>query len=79
MYKRYIDDLIFIWNNTEEEFHRFTEFLNSNDWGLTLSGEINDTNINYLDIALFHENDNILTTNFFNKVDSNSKSQKELL
>lgn len=40
LYRRYIDDLVFIWNDSEEEFHNFTNFLNENDWGLTLCREI---------------------------------------
>lgn len=72
LYKWYIGDLVFVWNNTEEEFHNFTNFLNENDWGLTFSGKISNISINYLDITLFHEGGKVLTRNYFKTVDSKS-------
>lgn len=72
LYRRYIDDLVFIWDNTEEEFTNFTQYLNDNNYGLTLSGEINKEGMNYLDFTLSFENNKITTENFFKKVDSNN-------
>lgn len=71
-YKRYIDDLVFIWNHSEKEFDKFTEYLNYNEYGVTLSGEISSVQINYLDVTLSHENGKVVTKNFFKKVYSNS-------
>lgn len=51
-YKCYIDDLIFVWKGTENNFHELTNYLNINDWGLTLSGEISSKSVNYLDLNL---------------------------
>lgn len=45
-FKQYIDDLLFIWDGPENDFHSFTEYLNENNWGLKFSGEINST-LNY--------------------------------
>lgn len=69
---RYIDDLIFIWKGSQEEFNLFRDNININDWGLEFSGETNTESINYLDITLFHEGSNILTKNYFKKVDCNN-------
>lgn len=33
MYRRYIDDLFFLWQGTEEEARLFTEHINENQWG----------------------------------------------
>lgn len=71
-FKRYIDDLIFVWNGTETEWTLFTHHLNNNAWGLQFSGEINVNNINYLDISISHKEGKIVTKNYFKDVDCNS-------
>lgn len=71
-YRRYIDDLLFIWKGTKEEFSLFNDYLNDNNWGLVLSGSISHSHIDYLDITLFNEGKKICTKNFFKKVDSNN-------
>lgn len=52
---RYIDDLIFIWKESQEDFLTFTNFINTNDWGLELSGETSTESIKYIDVTLFHD------------------------
>lgn len=66
-YKRYIDDLIFIWKGSDECFKDFTGYLNDNEWGLTFSGDISPTHIHFLDITLFNEKERILTKKTFLK------------
>lgn len=39
LYKRYIDDLIFLWDGSEVEFKEFTNYLNQNHYGITLTGK----------------------------------------
>lgn len=72
LYMRYIDDLIFIWRGSQEEFNLFRDYINNNNWGLEFSGETNKESINYLDITLFHDKGNILSKKFFKKVDYNN-------
>lgn len=50
MYKRYIDDLLFIWKEEEADFYDFLDFLNFNQWGLSFSGSISKSHLEYLDI-----------------------------
>lgn len=58
-YKRYIDDLVFIWKGSIQDLKFFPEFLNSNDWGLTFIGDINSECINYLDVTFFRTRKNL--------------------
>lgn len=67
IYKRYVDDLIFIWQGSEENFKLFTNYLNDNDWGLTFAGIIYPKEINYLDITLFNVDNKICTRNYLKK------------
>lgn len=70
-YKRYIDDLIFIWAGPIREFEDFTNYLNDNDWGLIFSDDINPMSINYLDITLSHQDGKIITKNYYKSLDCN--------
>lgn len=72
MYKRFIDDLIFIWKGEEKDFADFTKYLNTNSWGLTLSGDISSVSIDYLDVTLTNEGTRIITKNYYKSVDCNS-------
>lgn len=63
LYKRYIDDLLFIWQGSAIDFEDFKIYLNENDWGLNFSGVINPVSVDYLDITLFHDRDKICTKN----------------
>lgn len=65
IYKRNIDDLLFVWDGTEPDFEAFKGHLNTNNWGLTLSGKINANNINYLYITLSSKGEKVITKCFF--------------
>lgn len=67
LYRRYIDNLIFIWQGPEDDFKTFTSYLNDNNWGLTFTGSINSSSTDYLDITLFSNGETICTKNFFLK------------
>lgn len=60
MYKRYIDDLVFIWNGSESEFEQFTAYLNQNEYGIMLTGKVSSKSIDYLDITLTTQDRNII-------------------
>ncbi|XP_043925907.1 PC3-like endoprotease variant B [Protopterus annectens] len=59
MYKRFIDDLIFICKGDIIEFFEFVEVLNNNGHNLSFSYELNRTQINFLDLSLFENGENI--------------------
>lgn len=70
VYKRYIDNLLFIWWGSEEDFRLFTDYLNNNDWDLTFSGTISSKTIS---ISLFLKLTKKSTLKTFSKkVNSNS-------
>ncbi|XP_043942756.1 coiled-coil domain-containing protein 18 [Protopterus annectens] len=56
LYKRFIDDLIFICKGDILEFCEFFESLNLNEHNLSFSYEMNRNQINFLDLTLFERN-----------------------
>lgn len=70
VYKRYIDDLFFIWKGGKSDFHNFMHYLNDNEWVLRFTGKITSKS-KYLYIKLSITDGTITTKTFF-KVDSNS-------
>lgn len=64
-YKRYIDDLLIIWNGTSEEITSFTKHLNDNKWGLNFTSNHSTTKIEILDLELSNNNHTIIKKNFF--------------
>ena len=47
---RYIDDIFFIWNHSEDELNKFLENLNKFKSNLKFTYEISKDNINFLDL-----------------------------
>uniref|UniRef100_A0A803JQE7 Reverse transcriptase domain-containing protein n=1 Tax=Xenopus tropicalis TaxID=8364 RepID=A0A803JQE7_XENTR len=52
VYKRYVDDLIFIWKDTESTFSQFVDHLNNNELNLKFTSNFSSTNITFLDLEL---------------------------
>lgn len=72
MYKRYIDDLFFIWKGNESDFNGIVHNLNNNTWGLSFSGTIFKHKLEYLDLEMSIENNQIITKTYLKSVDCNS-------
>ncbi|XP_068120861.1 vomeronasal type-2 receptor 26-like [Hyperolius riggenbachi] len=72
MYRRFIDDLIFIWDGDEDSIKSFCKYLKSNDWGLAFISNYSSSQIEYLDLTLYHDGPTIKSKNFFKSVDANS-------
>lgn len=72
VYKRYIDDLFFILRGSKGDFDIFVDHLNKNYWGLSFTGNISKTNLEYLDIELTSVDAHIITKTFFKTVGCNS-------
>lgn len=60
LYKCYIDDLVLIWDGSDADFAKFTTHLNQNNYGTTLSGKITSDSVEYLDVVLTAQRNNIL-------------------
>uniref|UniRef100_A0A803JJ97 Helix-turn-helix domain-containing protein n=1 Tax=Xenopus tropicalis TaxID=8364 RepID=A0A803JJ97_XENTR len=52
VYKRYVDNLIFIWKDTESTFSQFVDHLNNNELNLKFTSNFSSTNITFLDLEL---------------------------
>lgn len=72
LFKRYIDDLFFLWRGDDQEAHRFVHFLNTNTWGIKFTPNFCYTEIEFLDVLISHDQQRYTTSTFFKKVDSNS-------
>lgn len=69
MYRRYIDDLIILWEGTTETFEEFLEDLNTNRYGITFTGKWNHKLIDYLDLEIFKSGGALCTRTFFKTTD----------
>ncbi|XP_077116947.1 uncharacterized protein LOC143773356 [Ranitomeya variabilis] len=71
-WRRFIDDVLFIWNGPMIELDFFISNLNNNTFGLEFTPTISNTSINFLDLNIYIKNDQIFTKCFRKEVDSNS-------
>ncbi|XP_056376037.1 uncharacterized protein LOC130273370 isoform X1 [Hyla sarda] len=72
-FKRFIDDIFFIWNGSTVLLDEFLTYLNCNNWGLHFTHNVFNDNAEFLDVVVFHNGLGALNTKtFFKKVDSNS-------
>lgn len=71
LYRRYIDDCFIIWKGTETSFSEFITYINQNDH-LKFTSESSKTNISFLDLEIFVEENRMKTKTFFKKTDVNS-------
>ena len=53
MFKRYLDDIFFIWPGTVEEFKRFERYLNTITNGIKITFEYDKHEINFLDTVIY--------------------------
>uniref|UniRef100_A0A8C5M2E7 Reverse transcriptase domain-containing protein n=1 Tax=Leptobrachium leishanense TaxID=445787 RepID=A0A8C5M2E7_9ANUR len=72
LYRRYIDDLLFIWKGDEESLKRFHGLLNQNDWGIKLDLQYSRHTINFLDLTLYIEGGTVKSKTYFKPVDVNN-------
>lgn len=71
-WKRYIDDIFFIWTGTEAQLKEFHSFINSSSHHLKFTIEYDKHKMNFLDILLYRDS-NRLGTNLYRKsTDRNS-------
>lgn len=52
LWARYIDDVLLLWNGTQEYLHTFMEGLNRNDRGIEFKYEADQQIINVLDLKI---------------------------
>lgn len=71
-YRRFINDLFFIWQRTRDDALDFMRILNNNNWGLKFTVNFSDTNLEFLDFMVSVEEGRFTTSSFFKQVDNNS-------
>lgn len=71
LYRRYIDDLIILWDGTAETFQEFLRNLNINRYGLTFTGKWDTERIDYLDLEIYKSGPFLHTKTFFKVTDRN--------
>lgn len=70
-YGRYIDDLLLVWQREASSLKDFYNFLNINNHNLRFTMESNKTSIHFLDVMLYHKNNQVLTNLFWNSTAGN--------
>lgn len=71
-WRRYIDDIFFIWTGTAEQLEEFHDFINSKNYHLKFTMEYSANKMNFLDIFVYKDS-NRLASNLYRKAtDRNS-------
>uniref|UniRef100_A0A8C5R686 Reverse transcriptase domain-containing protein n=1 Tax=Leptobrachium leishanense TaxID=445787 RepID=A0A8C5R686_9ANUR len=71
-YRRYIDDLFFVWRGGEDSLRIFLEELDNTEWGIKLTNHWSPEMIHFLDLEIYREGDAIKSKTFFKEVDTNT-------
>ncbi|CAJ0946808.1 unnamed protein product [Ranitomeya imitator] len=71
-WRRFIDDILFIWDGPRSDLDRFIAGPNSNQYGLEFTPNISTTSINFLDLNIYVDNNQLHTKCHRKEVDSNS-------
>ncbi|XP_075462923.1 uncharacterized protein LOC142498600 [Ascaphus truei] len=66
-YRRFIDDLIMIWDGDSDSLHNFFHYINTNDLNLVFTHNFNTQHIDYLDLRLFIDIKGQIQTETFRK------------
>ena len=68
-WRRFIDDIFFIWLGTEADLKEFVKFVNSllPSIKVTVEYNIQSRSVNYLDVTVFIDNDGYLRTDLYKK------------
>lgn len=71
-YGRYIDDVVIIWDGTEDLVQTFVEHCNNNDMGLSFTSVSDPNTLAFLDLLLSHDDHTIHSQNYINPTAGNS-------
>lgn len=64
VWKRYIDDIVFLWNGSREECDRFIALLNNNNINIRLTASLLATQVEFLNLLLTVRDDKLVTSLF---------------
>uniref|UniRef100_A0A8C5PKA4 Helix-turn-helix domain-containing protein n=1 Tax=Leptobrachium leishanense TaxID=445787 RepID=A0A8C5PKA4_9ANUR len=71
-YRRYIDDVFFVWRGGEDQLRSFLASLDSPEWGIKLDNCWSLKEVNFLDLNIYIEDDCVKSKTFFKEVDNNT-------
>ena len=66
----FIDDIFFIWEHREEKLKEFIDVLNKKHPTIKFTAEWSKTQINFLDVTVYLENENIKTDLYVKSTDT---------
>ncbi|MEE6515317.1 hypothetical protein FKM82_023969 [Ascaphus truei] len=69
-YRRFIDDLLLIWNGDTDTLHEFFEYLEANTYNLKFIHSYSDSQIDYLDLHLYIDVGQQIQTSIYRKANS---------
>ena len=72
LWKRYIDDVLVIWEGDTTSLEEFFFKLNSNTRGISLQYDISTSHIHFLDLNIYVKEDKLITNTFFKETDRNA-------
>lgn len=71
LWRRYIDDCLFIWRGSEESLMEYMTSLNNNNLNIKLTFHHSKSSVDFLDITIYVENHELKTKTFFKASDRN--------
>ncbi|XP_068115920.1 mucin-2-like [Hyperolius riggenbachi] len=73
LHRRFIDDIICVWEGTTEDLYGYRDYLNGNNLGLSFTMETDNLQVHFLDldIKVDPRDASISTTNYFKPTDRN--------
>lgn len=72
LYKRFIDDLIIVWEGEKKDVEFLLIIINQNDRNISLTWEIDEQKIHFLDLEIRNTQHGIETISYFKDTDRNS-------
>ncbi|KAM4771055.1 CD109 antigen-like [Rhinophrynus dorsalis] len=66
-YLRYVDDILMVWDGTEDDLLHFVKALNDNSYNLTFTLNFHKLNIHFLDLNLYVGEDGMVKTTMYYK------------
>lgn len=72
LWHRYIDNIFFIWNKTEEDLLKFLTHINTNSMNLPFSSNYSNIQVEFLDLTIRIETNKIICSTYQKPISKNS-------
>lgn len=71
LWRRFIDDVIILWEGDQASLDEYIITINNNNRNLTFTVETDQNSVNFLDLVIFKQNDILATKTYFKPTDRN--------